>query len=264
MPLPVSQAAPLSSLPFFLSSVSFLALDAGNSSVKAAMWDGAWGPIHRLSPADHTEAAWRKLLTDVAPGAAQAGIASVRPALTPTLAAAVRSITGAEPHIVSAEQPLPFRLAYQTPTTLGTDRLAAAVAAHALAGGSAVIALDAGTAITTEVVSEEPAYLGGAILPGPALLRQSLARDTDQLPDVPWPETLVPIGGSTVTAIQAGLGVLLLDGIAGLLSRTKQEVGNDALIVATGGWAPWLADRLPEIDRLEPHLVLDGVRRLAG
>jgi type III pantothenate kinase len=242
----------------------FLALDAGNSSVKAAVWDGAWHPVARFPSDDAPVAVWVERLGRLAGGAEAGGLASVVPTLTPALAAALAALTGYPPTIVSVNLPLPFRMAYETPRTLGTDRLAAAVAAHALAGGRAVIALDAGSAITTEVVSAEPAYLGGAILPGPDLLRRSLARDTRQLPDVPWPDAPPPIGASTVGAIQAGLGALLVDGVAGLLARTQAALGGDALVVATGGWGPWLAERIPAIDRVEPSLVLEGVRRLAG
>ena len=242
----------------------FLALDAGNSSVKAAVWDGAWGETARFPSDDAPVEVWAARLERLVGEAEAAGIASVVPDLTPVLSETVAAVTGAAPVVVSVDLPLPFRLAYATPRTLGTDRLAAAVGAHALAGGRAVIALDAGSAITTEVVTSEPAYLGGAILPGPDLLRRSLARDTRQLPDVPWPDVLDPIGGSTVSAIQAGLGAFVLDGVAGLLRRTRGALGGDALVIATGGWGPWLAERLPEVDRVEPHLVHDGIRRLSA
>jgi len=247
--------------------VPFLALDAGNSSVKAAMWDGAWGLVARF-PSDGAPAPeWAARLGAMAEavgGAEAGGVASVVPELTPALAEALRAVTGAAPTVVSVQLPLPFRMAYATPGTLGTDRLAAAVAAHALAGGRAVVALDAGSAITTEVVTAEPAYLGGAILPGPDLLRRSLARDTRQLPEVPWPDILAPIGDSTAAAIAAGLSVLVADGVAGLLRRTVDALGGDALVVATGGWAEWLAAHVDGIDRIEPHLVLEGVRILSG
>ena len=241
----------------------FLALDAGNSSVKAAVWDGAWSEAARWPAGAASPSVWTQRLTAFA-DADRVGIASVVPALTDVLGQAARAVTGAEPVAVSADLALPFRMAYRTPATLGADRLAAAVAAHALADGRAVVALDAGSAITTEAVTAEPAYLGGAILPGPDLLRRALARDTGQLPDVPWPEPVSAVGATTAQAIQAGLSVLVLDGVAGLLRRTVEAVGGDALVVATGGWAPWLAKRLPQIDRVEPLLVLDGIRRLAG
>ena len=240
----------------------FLGLDAGNSSVKAAVWDGAWGETTRLPADDAPLEVWTARLEALGP-ASRGGFCSVVPDLTPTLRAAVEAATGAAPVEVTVGLPLPFRLAYATPRTLGTDRLAAAVAAHALADGRPVVGLDAGSAITTEVVTAEPAYLGGAILPGPELLRRSLVRDTRQLPEVPWPEAPSPVGDSTLAAIQAGLGVLVLDGVAGLLRRTVEALGGDALVVATGGWAPWLAAHVEAIDRVEAHLVLDGVRLLS-
>ena len=245
----------------------FLAIDAGNSSVKAAVWSGAaWSPVSRW-PSDGAPAeVWRGRLAAL-PGADRAGIASVVPELTGALADAAREVTGTEPVRVSAALPLPFRMGYRTPDTLGADRLAVAVAAHALAGGRAVVALDAGTAVTTEGVTARrgprspSVYLGGAILPGPDLLRRALARGTGQLPEVPWALPPSPVGGSTAEAVQAGLAVLLVDGLAGLVRRTVEVAGGDALVVATGGWAPWLAGHL-EIDRVVPTLVLDGVRRL--
>ena len=241
--------------------MSFLALDLGNSSVKAALWDGAWSEVARF-PHDPADAeTWAARLAPFA-GADSAGLASVVPARAEPLADAVRQSLGVEARRVSAELALPFRMAYATPHTLGADRLAAAVAAHALGRGRAVVALDAGTAVTTEAVSDEPAYLGGAILPGPDLLRRALARDTGQLPDVEWARPPSVIGASTAQAIQAGLATLVLDGVAGLLDRTVRALGGDAFVVATGGWAPWLAEHLDGIDRVEPTLVLDGIRLL--
>ncbi len=239
----------------------FLALDIGNSSVKAATWDGAWSDVVRW-PSDNAGLdEWAERMRPFR-DVGRAGLASVVPHIGARVGRAARAALGAEVVEVSAQRPLPFRMGYATPATVGADRLAAAAAAHAFAQGRAVVALDAGTAITTEAVTAEPAYLGGAIVPGPDLLRRALARDTGQLPDVPWPEAPSPIGGSTVEAIQAGLAVLVVDGVAGLLRRTTRALGGDVVVVATGGWAPWLAEHVPEIDRVEPLLVLEGIRLL--
>ncbi len=244
------------------NSEPMLALDIGNSSVKAAVWRDGWGPVARFPCDDADVARWARRLAEVGP-ADRAALASVVPRLTPVLVAALTEVASRAPFVVTADAALPFRLAYETPHTLGADRLAAAVAAHTLANGRAVIAVDAGSTVTTEVVSAEPAYLGGAIVPGPDLLLRSLTRDTEQLPDVPWPDTLAPVGASTLAAIQSGVGGLLADGVAGLVERTRQALGGDALVVATGGWAEWLAAHTDVIDRVVPTLVLDGVRQLA-
>lgn len=243
----------------------FLALDSGNSSVKAGLWAGRWARVERW-PSDGADAeTWAGRLRGLAPRVSGAGLASVVPVLTPVLTQAVEVAFGAPPVVVSSALPLPFRLAYRTPDTLGADRLAAAVAAWALAGGAApVVALDAGSAITLDVVSMEPAYLGGAILPGPDLLRRALARDTGQLPDVAWADPPSPVGASTAEAIQSGLAGLVLGGVERLLRETAAVLAAPPVVVATGGWVPWLAERLDGIDRVEPHLVLDGVRLLTA
>jgi type III pantothenate kinase len=236
--------------------------------VKAGLHDGAsWVRVERFATSDGDPAARLRALRSERPLEA-AGLASVVPARTAAWAGAVSAVFGVEARAVHARTPLPFRLAYRTPETLGADRLAAAAAARLRFGRSAqgqarpVVALDAGTAVTTEVVTAEGVYLGGAIAPGAPLLRRALREGAAQLPSVDWPEVLSPIGGSTREALEAGLGVLFLEGVRGLLERTAEALGERPFVVATGGWAGWLAGRLADVDVVEPHLVLDGVRLL--
>ena len=253
---------------------AFLAVDIGNSAVKVALHDGgAWSEVASFkSSVDAPPEVWAPRLAKLASGAAASGVCSVVPALTPTLADALREATGSEPFVVSASGPLPFRMGYATPQTLGHDRIAAAAAAWLLFGAGEnrpVVAFDAGTAITVEAVdvpagvANGPVYLGGAILPGPHTLRRSLARGTAQLPEVEWERPERAIGRSTAEAIQSGLTTLVLDGMAGLLQRTALELSSPPVVVASGGWGGWLARRLPVVDAVAPHLVLDGIRLLA-
>lgn len=250
----------------------FLAVDAGNSAVKAARWGGdGWSDVLRWPTTGDVPL---DALTALADGVDGAGLASVVPAHTARLADALRA-AGAEPVVVSAALALPFAMRYRTPTTLGADRLAAAVAAWAGWGHDRpVVALDAGTAVTLDVVvpdDGEPtgaAYLGGAIAPGPDLLRRALARETGQLPDVAWALPPSPVGASTAEAVQSGLAGLFADGVAGLLARTTRALADAGhpppVVVATGGWAPWLAGSGAAVDAVAPMLVHDGIRRLAS
>ncbi len=196
-----------------------------------------------------------------------AGIASVVPTRTDETAIAVREHLGVEPTIISAKLPLPFEMGYETPQTLGADRMAAAAAAWLMFGlnkNRGVIVVDAGTAVTTEVITSDGVYLGGAIAPGPDLLLGALVRDTAQLPVIDWPDSPAAIGSSTHDAISAGASIMFLSGVKALLDRSAKQLNDVPLIVATGGWATWLDHHVDIIDQIEPDLVLDGIRLLAN
>ena len=245
----------------------FLALDIGNSATKLGLFDGdVWTGLERLD-SDAGELS-EELSSRLANADVQAaGIASVVPQLTDQAKTAVRMDFGVDPIIVSAELPLPFEMGYETPETLGADRLAAASAAWIHFGrreGRSVIAVDAGTAVTTEVISGDGVYLGGAIAPGPDAIRRALVRDTAQLPEISWPDAPEPIGSSTHAAISAGVSIMFLCGVRGLLEGSANKLKKPPFIVATGGWAEWLDRHLDAIDVVEPDLVLDGIRLLAA
>lgn len=196
-----------------------------------------------------------------------AGIASVVPHLKKEAISALKEQFGIAPGLISVDGPLPFGIAYETPHTLGEDRLAAAAAGWIMHGRDrkrAVVVVDVGTAVTTEVINSDGVYLGGAIAPGPEALRRGLRGETAQLPDISWPETPIAIGASTRMAIEAGLSVMFLDGVRGLLQRTADELGERPFVIATGGWAEWIDVHLDQIDSVEPNLVLEGIRLLTG
>jgi type III pantothenate kinase len=162
---------------------------------------------------------------------------------------------------------LPFALQYDTPHTLGNDRLAAAAAAWLRYGKDvtrSVVAVDAGTAVTFEVVDGRGVYRGGPIGAGPGLLRRALREGTAQLPAVPLelPEEI--IGRSTQEAIQSGIMYGFLDGVAGILHRIEERLGTPPFIVTTGGWGAFLHEYLPSVDACDPHLVLHGIHLLMG
>ncbi len=242
----------------------FLALDAGNSSVKVAMWDGArWSDVLHLGYDDPD--GWAARLGAIAPHGTPSGIASVVPAHVEALARSVHAATGIVPVRVSARLPLPFAMAYRTPDTLGADRIAAASAAWHLSNGRPVIALDAGTAVTIDAVDVRdgrPVYIGGAIAPGPELLATSLARGTGALPHVPFGGPTLAVGDSTVEAIRTGVAGLLVGGVERLLRETAAALSTPPVVVATGGVAGWLIAHGLAIDHAVPTLVLDGVRLL--
>ena len=246
----------------------FLAIDAGNSAVKVAVWNGTgWSETLRFPHAPMPPRVWGDRLRPLVGRGTPAGIASVVPAQTDLIASGVELVTGTRPAHVSARLPLPFAMGYATPETLGADRIAAATAAWHLGGGRPVVAVDAGTAVTLDAVDVRdgaPVYRGGAIAPGPDLLVASLARGTNALPHVPFGGPTQAVGDSTAEAIRTGVAGLLAGGVARLLAETSAELSALPLVVATGGVAAWLVACGLPVDAIVPNLVLDGIRLLCA
>lgn len=247
-----------------------LALDIGNTAIKGGLFDGTdLRRTFRLAtdPAASVPA-YRHALRHRLDGAEveHVGIVSVVPTVGALVTEAARAETMQLPLVVSHRSPLPFAMGYETPETLGTDRIAAAAGAwtryHDGAPDRPLVVVDAGTAVTLEVVSADGTFLGGTIGAGPDLVRRALARGTAQLPEVDARLPRRAVGRSTKEALQAGLMWPFLDGVRGLLARTADELGADPVVVATGGWSELLAAHVEAVDHVEPDLVLHGVRAL--
>ncbi len=248
----------------------WLTLDIGNSSIKGGLFDGPQlRRTFRLMPqrdagSDDIAVLLAPHLTGVT--ISRAGVCSVVPERTPVVTTAVVQTTGVEPLRVHSEMPLPFELAYDTPHTLGADRLAAAAAGWVLFGSAnhdrSVVVIDAGTAVTYEIIERPGRYVGGAIAPGPDLLQAALHHGTAQLPSIPLVLPDRVIGRSTREAIQSGVMYGFVDAVRGMLVRIGDQLGEIPLTVATGGWSTVLKAHLPEIQHAEPDLVLHGIRIL--
>lgn len=264
----------------------WLVLDIGNSMVKGGLFDGeALRHVFHLDalpaddPSEGATAAWMRALRHAMDGADvdRVGISSVVPDTLLVAEEAARRLTGAPIHTVHTGMRLPFALAYETPQTLGTDRLAAAAAAWLRYGagsgapGSAdepdqgaqsVIAIDAGTAVTYEVIDRSGVYRGGAIAAGPVLMQRALRTGTAQLPTIPltFPDDV--IGRSTREAMQSGLMWSFVDSVQGMVARLSARLDDTPVVVVTGGWGDLLHQHLDAADYIEPHLVLYGVRDL--
>jgi len=102
------------------------------------------------------------------------------------------------------QTPLPFYNLYQTPLTLGKDRLAAVAGAQALFGECSCVIIDCGTCIKYEALTARREYLGGNIAPGAVMRLKSMRHFTARLPEAPMEMPDQVIGYSTETALQNG------------------------------------------------------------
>lgn len=151
------------------------------------------------------------------------------------------------------------RIRMDNPREVGTDRIVNAAAAHHLYRGSVII-VDMGTATTFDVVSKEGDYLGGVIAPGIVTAAEALFARAAALPRVELVRPKKVIGSNTITAMQSGIVFGYAGLIGGVVGRIQQELGEKALVVATGGYAELMARETAVINEINPDLTLVGLR----
>ena len=156
---------------------------------------------------------------------------------------------------------IPIDVRYQTPETLGRDRIAIAVGANFLQPQKDILIIDAGTAITYEVVEAAGIYLGGNISPGMTSRFHALNQHTKRLPLVEKREIVPALGTSTETAILAGVvrGIVFeMDGYIGELQNKYPCL----YVFLTGGHAFYFEKRLKNTIFADKKIGLIGLNRI--
>jgi len=158
---------------------------------------------------------------------------------------------------------LPMAVEVDFPERVGMDRLLAAVAAnHLRAPAHPAIVIDAGTAVTVDVVSASGAFQGGIIWPGWRMMAQSLAGNTDALPLVSAGlEEGAPaiLGKSTEKAMRSGLYWGNVGAVREFVARLRAELPAEAEVFVTGGDAARLTTLAYADARHVNELVLAGI-----
>ena len=116
------------------------------------------------------------------------------------------------------------------------------------------------TATVFDAVSRDGAYLGGAIFPGINVSAESMFHSTSQLRRVELVAPKSAIGQNTTTALQSGLVLGYASMVTGMVGRFKEELGQDAKVVGTGGLADIIAQETDVFDHINPDLTLVGLR----
>jgi type III pantothenate kinase len=166
-------------------------------------------------------------------------------------------------HVIelTVNTPMPISINYRTPNTLGVDRIAAAVGAHALMGNSNcdILVADIGTAITYDVVTADNCYRGGNIAPGIYMRLKALNCFTARLPQIEPEEGDTPMWGyDTETALRSGA----INGVVAELEYYYSQLNKNAVAVLTGGGAKLVSDRLSFKPIVVPSLVHIGLNSI--
>ena len=250
-----------------------LALDIGNSNIKAALFEGLEQKTYFRISCDRNKSSdeYGVTLLSMLRHAGYSpkdvtGIvfSSVVPTINFTIEHMCRNYFDIDPMSVQPGIKTGINIKYENPRELGSDRIANAVAAYELYGGPC-ITIDFGTATAFGVISKRGEFLGGAICPGIKLAADALTDRTAKLPrfELQRPESV--IGKNTVANMQSGIVYGYIGQVSYLVERMKREIGEpNAKVIATGGLALLVAGGSNVIDVLDGLLTLKGLCLIYG
>ncbi len=229
-------------------------IDQGNSAAKVVVWDDN----DRIVDLD----CYRQL--------SAADIESLTARFTPAAAIYSTVVCGGNDIVaalkrvcrcvyrLSVDMPLPVKLGYKTPQTLGLDRVAAVVGAQATVSGSWALVVDIGTAITYDVLSPEGVFEGGNISPGVFVRLEALNHFTARLPLVETGGPCPDWGYDTATALRAGA----IRGVVAELEYYRAQLPADVKVILTGGAVDLLAPFVKFPTIIDHHLVPRGLNSI--
>jgi type III pantothenate kinase len=162
-------------------------------------------------------------------------------------------------HVLDHRSQLGFPVRVDNPRELGPDRVVNCIAARKRLEPPFLI-VDFGTATTFDCVDASGAYVGGAIAPGLQISADALFSRTSRLPRVEVQRPAKVIGTNTTNAMQSGLFWGYVGLVDGLARSCKDELGTHVPCIATGGLSNLIGRACKEVDEVDEHLTLQGLR----
>lgn len=162
---------------------------------------------------------------------------------------------------LNSQTPLPIINLYETPETLGYDRIAAVVGAHEQFPDKNILVIDAGTCITYEFIDSKGQYHGGNISPGLQMRFNALHQFTGHLPQIEASGRKLPMGRDTETAIRGGVLKGIEYEISGYVTTMKHKY-SELLVFLTGGDDFSFDTNVKSIIFADRFLVLKGLNRI--
>jgi type III pantothenate kinase len=190
-------------------------------------------------------------------------LGSVVPPLTGTIRSMVQRYFGLTAMVVEPGVNTVMPILYENPSEVGADRIVNAIAAFEKFGkglGKPLIVLDFGTATTLDAITAKGEYLGGAICPVVTISADALFQRAARLPRIDVRKPSRVVGRTTVGAMESGLFWGYVGMVEGLVRRMSDELGGNAVCIATGGLADVIAPETPLIQHVDADLTLHGLR----
>jgi type III pantothenate kinase len=188
-------------------------------------------------------------------------ISSVVPPLTPVLRDALKHLLGCRVFVVSPELRHDLVIKIKQPSILGSDLIAASVAAKCQFPMPCII-IDLGTATKIMALDRDGAFLGCSIMPGVNISLEALSARTAQLPQINLESVAEIIGTTSIDSMKSGIVYGTASMVEGMIQRYASVLGDDVSVVATGGLSsviiPFCRDKIA----VNRNLVLDGLYQI--
>jgi type III pantothenate kinase len=231
-----------------------LVIDIGNSRVKTGIF--VKGKLVKSSTYDSFTLNTLQTIFKANPGIDNSILCSVK-----KYSPALKKYLSSHSHFVelSPKTPVPIKVGYKTPLTLGMDRLAAICGAYSLTKMGNILVVNAGTCITYDFMDSKRIYQGGSISPGLDMRYKALHTFTGKLPLIaPDMKFEKLIGTSTEESIKSGVQLGMAEEVNGII-KAYQSKYADLTILLSGGSMPWLLKSLKMKIKEQPFLVLTGL-----
>jgi pantothenate kinase, type III len=233
-----------------------LCFDVGNTLIKLAVFNNN-GIIHFQTVSRDSLSAINQIIEEYA---VESSIIASVSEIPQGLESALQQRLG-QCLILSHTTRLPIENCYETKETLGKDRLAAVVGANHLHPGSDVLVIDAGTAITYDLITKNNQYLGGNISPGLQMRFKALNHFTNKLPLLEPDKHSVSYGRNTTEAIKAGVQNGMIFEIDGTIDSFNEQYPG-LKVLFTGGDAKFFENKLKNTIFVVSNLVMIGLNRI--
>jgi type III pantothenate kinase len=245
-----------------------LAIDAGNTQTQIGVFRGDELVEHWRLATDR-EATADKLATVLVNLLGLRGLgledvdAAVASSVVPVLGHEYEEVSerylGGVLELVGPELKIGMPIRVDNPHEVGADRLVNAVAAYEHIGGACIV-VDFGTTINYDVVSPDGEFLGGIFAPGVEISIEALAQRAARLFQVDLEPPEQVIGKNTAAAIRSGVIYGFAGQVDTIIRKVREELGEEATAIATGGLAGPIVPFCEEIDESDDLLTLTGLR----
>tara|TARA_B100000787_G_scaffold87185_1_gene64390 strand:- start:1400 stop:2116 length:717 start_codon:yes stop_codon:yes gene_type:complete len=164
-------------------------------------------------------------------------------------------------HLLNESTLLPITIDYETPSTLGKDRIAALVGASFLFPNQDILVLDSGTCLTIDFINKRKIYKGGRISLGIAMRYKALNQFTSNLPLCEFSDSSMIMGYDTSSSIISGVQQGILAEVREIINIYKME-NKDTIIIVTGGDCFFFETELKSSIFAYPFLIMEGLNEI--